>query len=120
MARGPHSRPRREDRASGDRHARARGIHSEGRLTMRGEGRIFKRGPVWLVAYYAPKNGRSIEHREPALVADRDGDSPRPAKTEAEARRLLKLRLREVAVHKAGLRPFQGPRQERVMFEDLL
>jgi len=87
---------------------------------MRGEGRIFKRGPVWWVAYYAPKDGRSVEHREPALVADRDGEASRPARTEAEARRLLKLRLREVAVHKAGLRSFQGPRQERVPFEDLL
>ena len=87
---------------------------------MRGEGRTFKRGPVWWVAYYAPKDGRSVEHREPALIADRDGEAPRPARTEAEARRLLKLRLREVAVHKVGLRSFQGPRQERVMFEDLL
>jgi integrase len=75
---------------------------------------------VWWIAYYAPKNGRSVEHREPALLADRDGEAPRPAKTEGEARRLLKLRLREVAVHKAGLRPFQGPRQEKVSFEDLL
>ncbi len=87
---------------------------------MRGQGRIFKRGPVWWVAYYAPKDGRSVEHREPALVVDGDAEAPRPARTEAEARRLLKLRLREVAVHKTGLRPFQGPRQERVTFEDML
>src|SRR5688572_17682337 len=75
---------------------------------------------MWWIAYYAPKDGRSVEHREPALIADRAGEAPRPARTEAEARRLLKVRLREVAVHKAGLRPFQGPRQERVTFEDLL
>src|SRR5206468_12840587 len=41
-------------------------------------------------------------------------------KTEAEARRSLRMRLQEVAVHRSGLRPFQGPRQERVMVEDLL
>ena len=54
------------------------------------------------------------------MIVDRQGEAPRPAKTEAEARRLLRLRLREVAVHKAGLRPFQGPVQERIAFEDLL
>jgi hypothetical protein len=73
-----------------------------------------------LSTYYAPKDGRSVEHREPALVVDGDAEATRPARTEAEARRLLRLRLREVAVHKTGLRPFQGPRQERVTFEDLL
>jgi integrase len=87
---------------------------------VRGEGRIFTRGGRLWVSYYAPKEGRSVEHREPALVVDRADAPPRPAKTEAEARRVLKLRLREVAVHKAGVRPFQGPAQERVPFEDLL
>jgi integrase len=60
------------------------------------------------------------EVREPAMIATHAGEAPRPAKTESEARRLLKARLREVAVHRSGLRPFQGPRQERLGFEDLL
>src|SRR5688572_22437397 len=71
-------------------------------VTMRGDGRVFQRGNRWWIAYYAPQNGRSVEHREPG------------GKTEAEARRLLRQRLCEVAVHQTGLRPFQGPRQERM------
>jgi hypothetical protein len=54
---------------------------------MRGDGRVYQRGARWWIAYYAPQNGRSVEHREPG------------GKTEAEARRLLRQRLREVAVH---------------------
>jgi integrase len=87
---------------------------------VRGDGRVFQRGAAWWIAYYAPKDGRSVEQREPAMIAGRTGAAPRPARTEGEARRLLKLRLREVAVHRSGLRPFQGPTQERVPFEDLL
>jgi integrase len=75
---------------------------------MRGDGRVFQRGNRWWIAYYAPQNGRSVEHREPG------------GKTEAETRRFLRQRLREVAVHQTGLRPFQGPRQERVTVEELL
>jgi integrase len=75
---------------------------------MRGDGRMFKRGKRWWIAYYVRKGGRSVEMRESA------GD------TEAEARRLLRQRLREVAAHELGLRPFQGPQQERVTVEDLL
>ena len=75
---------------------------------MRGDGRVFQRGSRWWIAYYAPENGRSVEHREPG------------GKTETEARRHLRQRLRELAVHQTGLRPFQGPRQERVMVEELL
>jgi integrase len=75
---------------------------------MRGDGRVFQRGSRWWIAYYAPQNGRSVEHREPG------------GKAEAEARRLLRQRLREVAVHQTGLWPFQGPRQERITVEELL
>jgi integrase len=75
---------------------------------MRGNGRVYQRGARWWIAYYAPQNGRSVEHREPV------------GKTEAEARRLLRQRLREVAVHQTGLRAFQGPRQERMTVEELL
>ena len=75
---------------------------------MRGDGRVLKRGSKWWIAYYAPKQGRSVEHREAG------GD------TEKEARRKLKKRLREVAVAQTGIRPFLGPQQEKVMVEHLL
>ena len=79
---------------------------------MRGQGRTFQRkgSSNYWIAYYGPSeaDGRYVEHRESA------------GKTEAEARRLLKARLQEVAVHRTGLRSFQGPRQERVMVDDLL
>lgn len=75
---------------------------------MRGDGRVFQRGRKFWISYYAPSNGRSREHREPG------GD------TEAEALRLLRQRLRELAIHKAGLRPFQGPKQERITVHELL
>jgi len=75
---------------------------------MRGDGRIFQRGGKFWISYYAPENGKSVEHREPG------------GKTEAEARKLLRQRLREVAVHKSGLRPFQGPKQERTTVDELL
>lgn len=87
---------------------------------MRGDGRTFQRSQVWWIAYYAPKDGRSVELREPAIISDRDDAPPRPARTETEARRALKRRLQEVAVHKAGVQQFQGPAKERVPLEDLL
>jgi integrase len=76
----------------------------------RGQGRTFQRGDKWWISYYAPdsETGHSVEYRESA------GD------TEKEANKLLTQRLREVAAHKLGLRMFQGPRQERVMVEELL
>jgi len=75
---------------------------------MRGDGRIFQRGGRWWISYYAPRDGRSVEHREPG------------GRTEAEARRLLRRRQRENAVHAAGFQIFQGPRQERLTLEGLL
>jgi integrase len=75
---------------------------------MRGDGRIFERGGRWWIAYYAPREGRRVEHREPA------------GRTETEARRLLRHRQRELAVHTAGFRLFQGPQHERVTLEELL
>ena len=76
---------------------------------MRSNGRTFKRGNQWWISYYAPKNGRSsVEHRESA------------GKTEKEARALLRQRLQEISVHRAGLRQFQGPRQERITVDALL
>ncbi len=75
---------------------------------MRGEGRVFQRGRRWWIAYYAPRDGRSVEHREPGGF------------TEKEAGKKLRARLREVVIHKGGHRQFQGPRQERVTVEELL
>src|SRR5207244_634699 len=40
--------------------------------------------------------------------------------TEQQARKLLRARLRELAIHRAGLRRFQGPRGERVTLEEIL
>src|SRR3712207_6302581 len=74
----------------------------ERRISMRGDGRVFQRGSRWWIAYYAPQGGQSVEQREPG------------GKTEKEARRLLRQRLQKIAVHKTGLQPFQGPRQEKV------
>lgn len=76
---------------------------------MRGDGRVFKRGNKPWIAYYAPgPNGRSREQREPG------------GNTEAEARRLLRHRLREVGAHLLGVRKFARPQQERVMVSELL
>lgn len=75
---------------------------------MQGNGRIYKRGKRWWIAYYAPQDGRSVEMREAG------GD------TEKEARRLLKARLDEITVHKSGLRKFSGPKQERLTVAELL
>jgi integrase len=78
---------------------------------MRGDGRIFQRGTRWWISYYGPDpdNPRRMkEYREPA------------GKTDADAKRMLRDRRREVTVHRSGLRQFQGPRQERVLVEELL
>lgn len=76
------------------------------------------RGSRWWVAYYAPKDGKSIEHREPALVEDHG--LSRPARTETEAKRLLKTRRDQVGAHRTGARKFKGPGQERIDFTELL
>lgn len=75
---------------------------------MRGDGRIFQRGGRWWVAYYAPRAGRSVEHREAA------------GQTEAEAKKLLRRRMQEIAAHRLGARSFGGPRQERVTVDEIL
>src|SRR5262245_12940704 len=78
---------------------------------MRGDGRVFTRGKIFWISYYAPdpdQPGQRKEFREPG------GRKPE------EARRLLKQRRQEVAVHDTGLRPFQGPKQERVTVEEIL
>jgi hypothetical protein len=62
-------------------------------------GRIFKRGPVYWIAYYH----RGKEFRESSY-----------SESEKEARRLLKKRIGEV-----GTGRFTGVREERVTFDDL-
>jgi integrase len=73
---------------------------------MRGDGRIFKRrrSPFWWIAYC--HRGREI--RESSGSTDR-----------RVAERLLRRRRQEVGADHLGLKPFVGPAQERVTFEDL-
>ncbi len=85
---------------------------------MRGDGRVFQRGSAWWISYYAPKDGKSVERREPAMVEDHG--VPRPARTKTEALRLLKKRRDEIGAHRVGARQFKGPEQERIDFTDLL
>ena len=76
---------------------------------MRGEGRVFRRGRRWWIAYWGFRpNGDTGEVRESG------GD------TEDEAKDLLRRRLREVANHRDGIRKFRGPHQERVTVSELL
>lgn len=69
------------------------------RRAMRGMGRIFKRGPIYWIAYYH----RGKEYRESSQT-----------ESEKEALRLLKKRIGEV-----GTRRFTGAREDRVTFEEL-
>ncbi len=67
---------------------------------MRGMGRLFKRGPIWWIAF----SHRGQEFRESAK-----------SERESDARRLLKKRIGEIQGNQ-----FIGPSQERVLFSDLL
>lgn len=71
---------------------------------MRGNGRVFKRGPVYWIAYYC----RGREVRESSGTPD-----PKPAE------RLLRQRLHEVGADRLGLKRFVGPAEDRVTFEAL-
>ncbi|MGZ8373318.1 MAG: tyrosine-type recombinase/integrase [Nitrospira sp.] len=75
---------------------------------MRGDGRVFKRGKIWWIAYYAPINGRMIEVREGV------------SESEEQAGRRLRNRIHEVTNHKKGIKAFVGPKQENVTVEELL
>jgi hypothetical protein len=66
---------------------------------MRGEGRTFQRGSRWWIAYNV--NGK--EHREPG------------GKSEAEARRKLKARWKEIHGDR-----FIAPQEQRVTVGELL
>ncbi len=66
---------------------------------MRGMGRIFRRGPIYWIAYY---------HRGKEFRESSHSDSER------EARQLLKKRIGEAATGR-----FTGSREDRITFEDL-
>ena len=74
----------------------------------RGQGRVFLRGRIFWIAYYAPKNGRMVEVRESFGTS------------EEAARKRLEDRLHEVRNHKKGIKAFVGPKQEKVTVEELL
>lgn len=76
---------------------------------MRGEGRIFKRGRIWWVAYFGPGAEGSIEIRESTK-----------SESETVAKKILRSRTREVANHRGGVRAFGGPRAERITVDDLI
>jgi integrase len=75
---------------------------------MRGDGRVFRRGQKYWIAYYAPKNGKMVEVRESA------GESAKHADAQ------LRDRLHDVRNHKKGIKVFVGPKQERVTVAELL
>lgn len=77
---------------------------------MRGEGRTFRRGQRWWIAFYVA--GR--EQREAASTKDADGLA-RPATSERDALKALHARRRQVL---GG--HFHGLEQERVTVGDLL
>lgn len=75
------------------------GLKEKELKSMRGMGRIFKRGPIYWIAYYH----RGTEHRESSR-----------SDSEAKARKLLKKRIGEVANGH-----LIGPSEERLGFDDL-
>lgn len=75
---------------------------------MRGDGRVFKRGQSFWIAYYKRTAGRSVEVREPG------------GKTEKDALKKLKHRRREMAAEALGVYVSAGPEADRLTIEDLL
>lgn len=77
---------------------------------MRGEGRVFQRGRIWQIAYYAPgKDGKSREIYESSR-----------SESESVARKFLKDRTRQVANHRGGGAAFVGPKAERILVGEML
>jgi integrase len=76
---------------------------------------VFYRGRRLWISYYAPRDGRMKQIREPATRPDGTA-----ARTVKEAARSRAARLEEVAMHRRGVRQFQGPRAERLLFTELL
>jgi len=90
----------------------------EGKMSTRGQGRIFRRkaSPYWWVAYYA--HGK--EQREAARHVRTGKKLENTEQNQHEARRFLKRRLEEVAAERHGGHPFVGPQQERTTVNELL
>src|SRR5437016_12082592 len=86
-------------------------------MNNRGQGRVFQRGSLLWIAYYA--HGK--EEREVARHV-RTGEKLEATteKNRHEAERWLKHRLGEIAAEKHGGRPFVGPSQERITVDELL
>src|SRR5579883_945671 len=78
---------------------RAKGLEPKERKSMRGMGRIFKRGSIYWIAYCH----RGKEYRESSR-----------SDNESQARKLLKKRIGEIANGH-----LIGPSEERLTFEDL-
>jgi integrase len=75
----------------------------------RGDGRVFRRGARWYIAFYGPaEDGRWTKIREVA------------GSTEKAAQFLLRERLRKVANHREGLQKFVAPITSRALLGDLL
>lgn len=71
-----------------------------------GEGRVFKRGVRWFIAYYCLKAGKHVEQREPGGL------------TEPEAQKTLKHRRKQIVASEFGGDAFTGP--QRVTVDELL
>jgi integrase len=71
---------------------------------MRGDGNVYRRGQIYWIVYH--RGGQ--QYRESSRSTDEQG-----------AKNLLKRRRDELGAARLGLRPFTGPAQERMMFEDL-
>jgi integrase len=78
---------------------------------------VYLRGARWWISYYGPVggDGQMKQIREPAIRPD-----GKPVHTPKEAEKVRRARLEEVAMHRRGVLQFQGPRAERLSFNDLL
>lgn len=87
---------------------------------MRGNGRVFKRGSMWWIAY----SHRGKELRESAAEviqrATRKGGAVAEEEAHKIAEKFLKRRLQEVGADALGARTFVGPAQQRITVGDLL
>lgn len=84
--------------------------------SKRGQGRVFRRGVYFWVAYYA--HGK--EQREVARHVRTNEKLETTEKNQHEAERFLRRRLGEIAAEQHGGRAFVGPQQERVTVNELL
>jgi integrase len=83
---------------------------------MRGDGRIFQRGPSWWIAY----NHRGKEIRESVDKYFRERGDKSKQITDKHAEKLLRLRRGEIGADSLGAKAFIGPQQERVLVCELL